>query len=285
MPRPRKPVPPTQQEISREIPKPFDKRGNPNIVPNSNEIQTGIPFNRSTKLSSKSDVAEEFKVGLEDIDGAVFYYFNEVIKPYVIQNSERIAVPIIYSSPEKWKSFQKDGYYRDKNEGIMFPIIVIQRNNLVKDRTVSNKLDANHPNMYASFLKTYSKKNAYSNFNVLNNRIPSKQYNLTVIPSYVTIEYSCLIQTYYVEQLNKIVEAVEYASDSYWGDPEKFKFRAFIDSFDTTVESIAENNRFAKSTFKIRLRGYIIPETLQKDLTALKQANSNSKITIDIKVI
>ena len=30
-----------------------------------------------------------------------------------------------------------------------------------------------------------------------------------------------------MSQLNKIIEACEYASDAYWGDPSKFKFRAF----------------------------------------------------------
>ena len=43
---------------------------------------------------------------------------------------------------------------------------------------------------------------------------------------YVTLTYSCIIQTYYVEQLNKIIEAINYASDSYWGNPERFKFKA-----------------------------------------------------------
>ena len=31
-----------------------------------------------------------------------------------------------------------------------------------------------------------------------------------------------------MEQLNKIIEACEYASDAYWGNPERFQFRAFI---------------------------------------------------------
>ena len=39
-----------------------------------------------------------------------------------------------------------------------------------------------------------------------------------------------------MEQLNKIVEACEYASDAYWGNPERFQFRAFIDSFTTETE-------------------------------------------------
>jgi hypothetical protein len=32
-----------------------------------------------------------------------------------------------------------------------------------------------------------------------------------------------------MDQLNKIIEAIEYASDSYWGDPQRYQFRAMID--------------------------------------------------------
>ena len=86
-------------------------------------------------------------------------------------------------------------------------------------------LDANMPNLYGTFQKAFNAKNAYSNFSILNNRVPVKQFHAVAIPDYVNIEYSCIIQTYYMEQLNKIIEACEYASDAYWGDPERFKFR------------------------------------------------------------
>ena len=70
-----------------------------------------------------------------------------------------------------------------------------------------------------------------------------------------------------MEQLNKVIEACEYASDAYWGDPARFKFRAFIDQFTTATELTLGKDRLVKGTFNIRLRGYIIPDTIQKDLT------------------
>lgn len=278
----RKPIPSTQKEISRKIIK--DAGATDILDPeyNPNSEQTGIPFNRSNKLSFRDDDTKQFTVGLSEINDAIFYYFNEVIKPVVIQNGERIPVPVIYNSPERWKSFQKDGYYRDKSGGIMLPIIAIGRESIVKDRKISNKLDANSPHLYSSVQKSYNAKEAYGNFNILNNRTPSKQYNMTVIPSYVKIKYSCLIQTYYVEQLDKIIEAIEYASDSYWGEPERFKFRAFIDEFSTSVELIAEQKRSAKSTFTLELRGYIIADNIQKDLTAIKKVNEKTKLNMKV---
>jgi hypothetical protein len=280
-----KPIPKSQKEISREIPNPYDDRGNPNFSPNPNEIQTGINFNRSEQLSFKDDNNKQLNIGLKELDEAVFYYFENIIKPFVYQNNERILVPIIYNNSENWKSFQRDASYRDKNGTVMSPIIVIKRDSFNKDRTVYNKLDANSPNLYQGIQKSYNKKNPYNNFNILNNQQPVIQHYLSVVPDFITVTYSCLIQTYYVEQLNKIIESIEYASDSYWGDPEKFKFRAFIDSFTMSVLSPDNKDRIAKGTFNIKLRGYIVPDTIQKDLNSLKKVNSKSKITITKEIV
>ena len=291
---PRKPIPKSQLTISnsKQIAfKGIEDRGNvgnPNkadINTNPNSQSTGIDFNRSEQMSFKGDSTKQFSVGIKDIDEAVFYYFQNVIKPFVYQNGERREVPVIYAAPERWKSFQRDGYYRDKGGAIMLPILVIKRDTLSKDRTVANKLDSNQPNLYGVFSKSFSSKNFYSNFATLNNRKPVETFQVVAQPDYVTLEYSCIIQTYYMEQLNKIVEACEYASDSYWGNPERFQFRAFIDSFNTATELTINQDRLVKGTFNIRLRGYIIPDTIQKELNSMKKYNSKAKVTITSEVV
>ncbi len=280
----RKPIPKTQRQLSVEQQTAFDtERGNPNARINPNESQTGIDFNRSTKLSFKDDTTKPFSIGIQDLDEAVFYYFKNVIKPFVYQNGERRNVPIIYGAPERWKSFQRDGYYRDKSGAIMMPIIILKRDSLSKDRTVSNKLDSNGVNLYGSFQKKYGPSNFYNNFAVLNNKKPVKEHYAVAMPDFVTLEYSCIIQTYYMEQLNKIIEACEYASDSYWGDPERFKFRAFIDNFNTITELNQGKDRLVKGTFGITLRGYIIPDTIQKEMNSIQKWNSKSKVTINFE--
>jgi hypothetical protein len=293
MARGRKPVPKSQKEISNNQISPYvnpengNTLGNPNIPSDFRQFtptdQNGVDFNRSEKLSFKEDTVKPFSVGIQDIDESVFYYFEKVIKPFVIQNSVRIPVPIIYGSPEKWKSVQKDGYYKDKNGKIMNPIIMFKRDNVEKNRSTYNKLDANSPHLYTSWQKAYNPKNSYSNFNLLNNRIPTKQFIINVVPDYVTVTYSFIVQTYYMDQLNKIVEAINYASDSYWGDPERFKFKAKIDSFGITTELNQDSERSVRSTFSLTMHGYIVPDTIQKDLTSLKKYNSRSKIIIGLE--
>jgi hypothetical protein len=100
------------------------------------------------------------------------------------------------------------------------------------------------------------------------------------MPDYVTVTYTCIIFTYYVEQLNKIVESMEYASDAYWGDPQRYQFKAMIDSFGFQTELNNNDERVVRSTFDIKINGYIIPEILQKDITALQKFSNKTQTII-----
>ena len=288
MAKQRQPIPKTQREISEGLQTPYDvTAGNPNDAgkystdPNVN--QAGVPFNRSEKMSRKGDSYKHFSVGLQDIHEAIFYYFENVIKLFVYQNGEKIEVPIIYGSPQRWKSVQKDGYYRDKNGKIMSPIIMFKRNTITKNRSITNKLDANMPHLYTAWQKSWNSKNFYSNFNILNNRVQTKQFVANVVPDYVNLQYSVIVQTYYVEQLNNIVEAINYASDAYWGNPQRYQFMARIDSFNTVNEVAKGEDRSVRSTFDINMYGYIIPDIVQKDLASVKKFNEKSKVTFSME--
>lgn len=293
MPNHRKPVPKSQKEIINNQINPYvnpetgETRGNPNEPQDFRQFtpdtQRGVDFNRSEELSSKNDKYKQFSVNIQDVDEAILYYFENVIRPTVVQSGERIAVPLVYGSPERFKTIQKDGFYRDKKGKIMSPIIMFKRDSMDKNRSIANKLDANNPHLYTSWQKAYNPKNFYSNFDILNNRVPTKQFVANVVPDYVTLTYSFIVQTYYIEQLNKIIEAINYASDSYWGDPERFQFKAMIDSFNTITELNQGQNRVVRSNFNLKVHGYIVPDIIQKDLKAIKKYNSKSKVTFGIE--
>ena len=273
MPQVRKPIPKTQKQLGNEQVVPtYQQAGNPN---NFNPSTTE---NRALQTSFKGDTVKPFSVGIQDIDEAIFYYFQNVIQPSVIQNGARLPVPIIYGSPEKWKSYQKDGYYRDQNSKIQAPLIMFKRNSIDKNRQIANKLDANNPQNFGVFNKKYTQRNAYDNFKVLNNRIPQQEYYAVIMPDYLTVTYTCIVFTYYVEQLNKIVEAMEYASDAYWGNPQRYQFKASIDSFGFQTELVENDERIVRSTFDVKINGYIIPDILQKDITAIKKFSNKTKI-------
>jgi hypothetical protein len=103
------------------------------------------------------------------------------------------------------------------------------------------------------------------------------------MPDYLTVTYEVAVFTYYVEQLNKIVEAMEYASDAYWGDPQRYQFKAMIDSFGFQTELAQDDERIVRSTFSVKLNGYIIPDTIQKDVTALKKFSNKTKTVFSLE--
>jgi hypothetical protein len=279
----RKPIPKTQRELSVERQEPYiPPVGAPGFSPTGNPNDSNQP-NRALQTSFRGDTVKPISIGIQDIDEAIMYYFQNIIQPSVLQNGEKIPVPVIYGSPEKWKSIQKDGYYRDLNNRIMAPLLVFKRNTITKDRSLNNKLDANNPHNVAVVGQSYTKRNEYSKFNMLNNVKPEKTYYVTVVPDHLTITYDCVAFTYYNDQLNKIVEAIEYASDSYWGDPERFKFKVTINSFNTTTDLSESGERIVKSTFTLNIYGYIIPDTIQKDLKAARKFSDRNRVVFGLE--
>jgi hypothetical protein len=241
--------------------------------------------NRGNDLSQKltKDDTKNFTVGLKDIDEAVKYYFENVIKPSVIQNGAKINVPVMFGNQEIWKQIQTDGYIRDTNGKLMYPLISFNRVSIEKNRNLGNKLDANKAHLYQVFEKKYTKQNYYDAFSVLNNRIPVSEFVLTVVPDYVTLIYECVVYTEYMEQMNPIIESINFASDAYWGDMKRFKFRARIDSISTLTQLAIGEERTVKSTFNLVLNGYIIPETAIKDLSTKNKFFSKAQIVFDME--
>lgn len=279
----RRPTPKTQRQLSIERQEPYiPPAGAPGFSPRGNPNDFGNP-SRATQTSFKNDTTKPYSIGIQDIDEAVMYYIQNEIQPFVIQNEERLSVPLIYGSPEKWKSFQKDGYYRDLNGRIMAPLMMIKRNTIDKIRSITNKLDANNPHNIAVFGQKYSKKNEYSKFNLLNNQKPNKTYYTTVVPDYLSITYDCVLFTYYNDQLAKLIEMMEYASDSYWGNPERFKFKVNIDSFSTVSELSENAERVVRATFTLKLFGYIIPDIPQRDLNAARKFSETTSVTFGLE--
>lgn len=243
------------------------------------EISTGkeLEHNRAEDVR-RDDNVKDFTVKLEDIDTAVIMHLQNTVVPVVEDNGESYKIPIIYGSPERWSSVRRDGYYKDKDGKIQLPLIMIRRTGVTKNRTLSNKVDANHPQVYQTFTKQWSRKNAYNQFNLLNNISPVlEQYNV-VVPDYVDVVYECIIWTDFMQQMNNIVEAINYAEGSYWGSPESYKFRVRIDDFSNTVDLPADNDRMVRTSFNINLSGYIITDSLNAAIAKTRKAHTNVTI-------
>lgn len=276
-----KPTPLGKREFLNSFVNPYlPEIGNPNVGA-VDTTQPGQPtFNRGFEISMKGDVDKIPRVGIKDIDEAIQYYFDNRLKLTVVQNNTQIAVPVIYGSPERWKSVQTDGFYRDNNGKILVPLIMYKRDTIEQNRTLGNKLDGNAVNNTIMFKKKFSRRNVYDNFYLLADQKPQEEWILAIVPDYVTITYTCVIFTDFVEQMNKLVEAINFASNSYWGDPQKFQFKTSITSFSTQTILEEGTDRAVKSTFSMTINGYLIPDSVNAEI-----AKSSNKFHNFTKVV
>ena len=230
-------------------------------------------FNRGRKISRNSpgaaDDVKNLSVGIMDMDSAIMYYFNEVIKPEVTVNEEKVKVPCIYASPERWNQITKQGFLRDKKRQIIVPLIVFKRTGMSRDDNMPiDKLDANDPKIFYSFQKRYSQQNRFDKFSVLQNIEPNREYYNVAMPDYVSLTYEFTIWTSYIEQMNSIVENINFSDGAYWGEPGKMRFRTKIESFSDASQ--VEGERLIKTTFGMNLNGYILPESFNNEITTQK---------------
>jgi hypothetical protein len=277
--------PQNRKEFMNKLIVPYDtKEGNKNTV-FSEPTKLGQPEkDRSKQLSLKNSTDKDFYIGMKDLVEAVMYYFDNVLQLSVIQNNNKVPVPILYGTPENWKTVQKDGYYRDKEGKLFAPLIMFKRTNTTPNRNLGNKLDGNVAHNLQLFEKAYSKRNFYSNFNVLNSRSPEKEFVASITPDYVTVEYECIIWTYTVEQMDKLIEALNFASRSYWGDPNRFQFYSQIEAFTDSLTYEVGEDRAVKSNFNLTLNGYLIPDSINKNLASSNMYYGAAQVLFGLEV-
>tara|TARA_B100000579_G_C22809332_1_gene844313 strand:- start:610 stop:1752 length:1143 start_codon:yes stop_codon:yes gene_type:complete len=232
--------------------------------------RTRDPFDKTKNRGQQIAVEKEARVGitLYDIDFAMMEYMTDVVIPDVEENGTKVKVPLIYGNPERWKAATKDGFMRDQRGRIQIPLVMYKRNSIARDDTLANTMNRN---ISYSTLTKYNKKQKYDKFSLMNNVQPNREaYNITM-PDYVTVSYEVMIWTNFTEHMNKIVEQFQYATDEYWGDKDKYKFRVRIDSFDNQTEVGQGTERIVRTTFTMAVNAYLLPEQFDNKPTTAKE--------------
>lgn len=256
----------------------------PEVIPGSKPTIVDEVI-RAEQLSVKDDTFKDYSIGFDNIDAAVLYYFDNVIKPSVVEDGNRVSVPVMFANPERWKGAQADGGIRDKDGKVIFPVITIKKDNIEKVRDISSKVDGNKAHNFHLIEQRYTKNNQYDNFAALSNRKPVKQYSVVIVPDYYKITYTCAVYVNYVEDLNKVLEAIMYASDSYWGDPKRFTFMTRIDSVPITQEVNQGENRKIYSVFNLSLNGHVIPDSINKYMSTPNKIYTKAKVAFSTEVV
>lgn len=231
--------------------------------PELKDPTTIVNDNQQTpRLQSRADDTQtdgsQIKVTLYTIDNAIIKYMSDRIKPIVTQNGVQVQVPVIYADPERWKSAQRDGILRDSIGKIQLPMLMIRRTTMKKtgiNSAVNKYYDR-------TFHTGWNRRTPYDRFAITNGITPSREYvNITAAPDYYEFTYSCMVWTEYMEQMNGIVENISFESDEFWGEPNSYKFRTIIKSFEPLTELPMNSDRAVRTRFDMTVYAYLLPES------------------------
>lgn len=231
-------------------------------------------LNRANQIkSTKGDLKQS--ITLFDIDYAMMSYLEDTILPTLDDNGKALKIPVIYGNSERWVGARRQGVYRDNKGKIQLPLMMIRRTSIAKDETMPM---LNRHVSYSGVTK-YSKDNRYDRFTLLGSNIKPKYeiYNITM-PEYVELNYECMVWTNFTEQLNGVIEQLNYAS-TYWGDKDHFKFRTSVSDYNVINEVGEGTERINRVEFTLNVKAYLLPEKFDGENT-IKKSMSTKRVVV-----
>ena len=163
-------------------------------------------LNRANQIKSdKGDLKQS--INLFDIDYAMMSYLENTALPTLDENGKGLKIPVIYGNSERWKGARRDGVYRDAKGKLQLPVMMIRRTSISKDETMPF---IKRGVSYQTISK-YSKDNRYDKFSILNGQQkPKKELYKILMPEFIDINYECMVWTGYIEQLNEVIQALNF---------------------------------------------------------------------------
>lgn len=247
--------------------------------------------------------------GLEDLDAAVFDLFNEQLPLFHTLKGERIRVPVIFATGERFAILRRKKPITDNTGALILPLVSITRNSI--DNTPQKGMANNEmfPEVIArriseNNLEWRQQKN-FEGFNSIKHTAKSQKQGYSLKPQlnniYETLEippvkyfgctYEIIIWSSFTQQMNKLLTAI---MSSYTLNPgRQFKiesrkgywFPAFIDSSfsqDTSYNDFTDAERYVKHTLNLSATGYILAPNIEGGKIGLKSMVSAPKISFDV---
>ena len=235
-----------------------EDKSKPNLVQTQSSTSQDPKLNKAKQVRRDQDNVKNISVGIYDVDSAFKNFLEKDVKPTIEDDGRFYPVPVMYASPEKWASAQRDGFMRDDNGMILTPVISFKRNNLSINTDLAKLKVAQNEDAHQMFERKYNRTNRYDQFSVLTGQSPKKEYMSVERPDYVNLEYEVVVWCDYMEQVNKIVEQIVFFQGRSFGDRYKFVIKGDSYSFETISE--VGQDRITKASINLTAKAYIVPE-------------------------
>ena len=261
------------------------------------ESQTSIRSEKGNpkvviKKPGGQNAGKGFSIGLKEIDTAVIKHIRNIMKPKVKEQNEIISVPVLYGNEERWKSIKTRGVLRDKNGSLILPMIVIKRTSVGFDDAMPMSFDNDVQGKYISVVRSssgWSKNNRYDRFSVLTGQKPVQEFVKTGMPDFVTCNYSIVMMTSFIEQMNDLNSLWMEHLETYFGDQTSYRFLSALDGDITNeIEMESQGERMIKNDFSMSIKGYMIPEFTDNifgKTAELGRAYKPKKVTFSEKLL
>lgn len=262
-------------------PAPNDIQENNNVSDKRIEPTYTATENRAENIRRDLDTTKDLTISLIDVDKTILNYLTNTINIHVLDNGSNIKVPVMYASPERWKALQRDGVLRDGQGKIQFPIITFGRTNVAKNP------DMMSPNRHLTYpvISKYNEKNKYNPTWKIGNQAPVYQVYAVTIPDYVILTYEFICQTEFVEQMNTIIQNINWAAEDYWGDQKRFRFKVSVGDYSVSTESETSKDRVVKATFSIKVNAYLLNESFEQKKLTTSKILTKKKIVIGAETV
>lgn len=235
-------------------------------------------LNRAKQIKSETGDVKQ-SITLFDIDYAMMSYLEDTVLPQLDDNGKALKIPVIYGNSERWNGARRQGVYRDQKGKLQLPLMMIRRTTVAKDETMPFL----RRGVYYQTISKYSKDNRYDHFSILGSSVkPKKELYNILMPEFVEITYECMVWTAYTEQLNEVIEALNFTGQ-YWGDKDKFKFRTQVTDYNVINEVGDGTERINRVEFNLATKAYLLPEKFDGE-SPIKKSLSTKRVVIATEV-
>lgn len=213
------------------------------------EIGRTIEASRGFQTDRSNDTFKIPKISIYDVDYAMLWHMQEQLRIKVEDNGNLIDVPVIYAAGEKWAQIQKYGHLRDNKNRIMRPLLSIRRTEVaVDDRLPQKNLNARRLTIKAFPTDKQAGQDG----------LDGMEFYIIDVPRFIRVTYNVSVWAQTTEQLNSIIQTVQYADNHVWGD--FYKFRTQVLAISNTIESGVGVDRIVKADFSLLVDAYLREE-------------------------
>ena len=210
------------------------------------------------------DATKSYAIGVKDIDTAVINHMKNVMKPVVKEANEIIKVPVLYANEERWKSVRGRGTLRDRNGSIILPIILVRRTSIGMNPDMPLSFDNDVKGKFISVVRSsngWSRSNRYDRFAVLTGQKPVEEFIKTGMPDFVVANYTIVMMTAFMEQMNDLNTIMVEHLETYWGDQTSHRFLSALEGDISNEEQMeSQGERLIRNELTLSMKGYMIPE-------------------------